>query len=118
MSSLTRKGLMKVKARAFRHRVWFKTLSRTERAIIDLTIQCVERVRSPTLATIVSSIVDKVLKILESRFLKNVNKVGSAIAEEVCRIALGWGNVSASSWKHDSDFISFLGINAINTIGV
>jgi len=118
MSLLTRKDLMKIKARAFRRRVWFKALSRTERAIIDLTIKCVERVRSPVLATIVSSVVDKVLKILESRFLKIVNRVGSAIAEEVCRIALDWRNVSASSWKHDSDFISFLGINAINTIGV
>jgi len=106
---------MKIKARAFRHRVWFKALSRAERAIIDLTIKCVEEVRSPTLATIVSSIVGKVLKILKSRFLATVNRVGSAIAEKICGIAQRWGNVNASRWKHDSGFIWFLGISAVNT---
>jgi hypothetical protein len=109
---------MKIKARAFRHRVWFKVLSRAERAIIDLTVKCVERVRSPVLAAIVSSIVGKVLKILKSGFLEKVNRVGSAIAEKVCGVAEGWGNENASSWKHDSGFIRFLGVNAIATLGV
>jgi len=115
MSMLTRKNLMKIKARAMRHRAWFKALPRAERAIVDLTIKCVERVRSSTLAMIVSSIVGKILMILKSRFFEKVNRVGSAIAEEVCRIALGWGNFIASSWKHDSDFIRFLGVNAVNS---
>jgi len=115
MSSLARKGLMKIKARALRHRIWFKTLSRAERAIIDLTVKCVERVRSSTLAAIVSSIVSKVLKILKSGFLEKVNRVGSAIAEKVCGVAEGWGNENASSWKHDSGFIRFLGVSAVNT---
>ena len=118
MSSLTRKGLMKIKARAFRRRVWFKVLSRAERAIIDLTIKCVERVRSPTLATIVSSIVGKILKILKSGFLETVNRVGSAIAEKVCKIAERWGNENASSWKRDSSFIRVLGMNAVNSRGL
>ena len=106
---------MKIKARAMRHRIWFKALPRAERAIIDLTIKCVERVRSPTLTMIVSSIVSRVLVILKSRFLEKVNKVGSTIAKEVCRIALGWGNVDAPSWKRDSDFIRSLGVNAVNS---
>jgi len=108
---------MKIKARALRHKMWFKTLSRAERAIIDLTVKCVERVRSPILAAIVSSIVGKVLKILESRFLQTVNRIGSAIAEKVCGIAERWGNEDASSWKHDSSFIRVLGINAVNSRG-
>jgi hypothetical protein len=115
LSSLTRKGLMKIKARAMRHRVWFKALPRAERAIMDLTIKCVERVRSPTLTMIVSSIVSRVLMILKNRFLEKVNTVGSTIAKEVCRIALAWGNVGASSWTRDSDFIKSLGVNAINS---
>ena len=118
MSSLTRKDLMKIKARAFRHRIWFKALSRAERAIIDLTIKCVERVRSPTLAAIVSSVVGKVLKILESRFLATVNRVGSTIAEKVSGVAERWDNKNASSWKHDSSFIRVLGINAVNSRGL
>jgi len=81
-------------------------------------MKCVKRVRSPTLAAIVSSVVSKVLKILESRFLEKVKRIGRAIAQKICRIALGWGNVSASSWKHDSGFVRLLGVNAIDTRGV
>jgi len=114
---LDRKSLMKIKKRASRHGVWFKALSRVERSIIDLTIKCVERVRSPTLATIVSSIVGKVLKTLESRFLETVNRVGSAIAEKVCAVAERWGSENASSWKRNSSFIRILGINTVNSRG-
>ena len=105
---------MKIKANALRRRVWFRALSRVERGIVDLTTRCVERVRSPVLARTIFAIINKILKTLESGFLEKVNKVGSAVAEKVCRIALGWGNVSASSWRRDVDFIRFLGVNAIN----
>jgi len=117
MPSLTRKSLMKIKARAFRRRVWFKALSRAERAIIDLTIKCVERVRSPTLAAIVSSVVGKVLKTLKSGFLETADRVGSTIAKKVSGVAERWGNENASSWKRDSSFIRILGINAVNARG-
>ena len=108
---------MKIKAKALRRRVWFRALSRVERCIVDLTIRCVERVRSPVLARTIFAIINKILKTLENRFLEKVNKVGSAVAEKVCRIALGWGNVGASSWRRDVDFVRFLGINAVNSGG-
>jgi len=108
---------MKIKARALRRGVWFRALSRVERCIVDLTIRCVERVRSLVLARTILNIINKILKTLESGFLEKVNKVGSAIAEKVCRIALGWGNRNTSRWKHDSFFIMFLGINAVNSGG-
>ena len=106
---------MKIKAKALRRRVWFRALSRVERGIVDLTIRCVERVRSSVLARTISNIVGKILKTLESGFLEKVNKVGSDVAEKVCRIALGWGNASASRWRRDVDFVRFLGVNAVNT---
>lgn len=105
---------MKIKAKALRRRVWFRALSRMERCIVDLTIRCVAKIRSPFLARTLLNIINKILKTLESEFLEKVNKVGSAIAEKVCRIALGWGNVSASRWRRDVDFVRFLGVNAIN----
>jgi len=109
---------MKIKAKALRRRVWFRALSRVERCIVDLTIRCVERVRSPVLERTILNIINKILKTLESGFLEKVNKVGSAVAEKVCRIALGWGNRNGSRWKHDSSFIRFLGINAVNSGGL
>jgi len=111
---LTRQGLMRIKTRALRRRVWFKVTSRLERGIVDLTIRCVERVRSPVLAGILSEIIRKISRTLENGFLKMAEKIGAEIAERVCGIALAWGNKTASSWKHDLIFVRFLGINAIN----
>lgn len=111
----TRKGLMNIRAKALRQRVWFKALSKAERAVIDLTIKCVERVRSRILTRIISKIVDKILKTLENGFLDVADKVGREIAEQLCRIAGEWGNKTSSSWKHDFSFARFLGVNAVNT---
>jgi len=106
---------MKIKARALRHRLWFKALSRAERAIIDLTIKCVERVRSRILTKVISKIVAKILKTLKNSFLETADKFGRVIAEGLCRIAGRWGNRTASGWKHDLNFIRFLGVNTVNT---
>ena len=105
---------MKARARALRQRIWFKTLSRTERCIVDLTIRCVERVRSRVLTRIVSDIVAKILNTLKPSFLETAMRVGREIADEVCGIALKWGNMSASRWKHDLSFTRFLGVTAVN----
>ena len=111
---LTRQGLVKARARALRQRTWFKALSRTERCIVDLTIRCVERIRSRVLARIVSNIVAKILKTLKPSFLETAMRLGHKIADEVCEIAVNWGNMSASRWKHDLDFIRFLGVTAVS----
>jgi len=108
---------MRIKTRALRQRIWFKVTSRLERGIVDLTIRCVERIRSPVLAGILSEIVRRILMTLENGFLEMVNKVGSAVAETVCGIAERWGNENASSWRDDSGFIRFLGVNAVNSRG-
>jgi len=115
ISTLTIKGLMKIKARALRHKIWFKTLSRAERAIIDLTVKCVERIRSRILTRVISKILDKILKTLKNSFLETADKVGRETVERLCRIAGRWGNRTASGWKHNRDFIRFLGVNAVNT---
>jgi len=106
---------MRTKTRALRRRVWFKVTSRLERGIVDLTIRCVERIRSPVLVRIVSGVVERILETLDNDFLERVKKIGGEIADTACRIALSWGNMSASAWKSDPDFIGFLGVNAVNT---
>jgi hypothetical protein len=111
---LTRQGLIKARVRAVRQRVWFKALSRVERSILDLTIRCVERVRSRILARIVSNILAKILKTLEPSFLEAAMRIGREIADEVCGIAEKWGNSFASRWKRDLGFARFLGVTAVN----
>lgn len=111
---LTRQSLIKTRTRAVRQKVWFKALSRVERNILDLTIRCVERIRSHILAKIISNILAKILKTLKPSFLEAAMRIGREIADEVCGIAEKWGNVHASRWKHDSGFACFLGVTAIN----
>lgn len=111
---IARPDLLKVKTRALRLNVWFRVLSRTERAIVDLTLKCVERIRSHILEATISGIIDKIIKALEPRFLINVESIGRKMANQVCEIAEKWGNKSAFAWKLDRDFIIFLGINAVN----
>jgi len=111
---IAKQDLLRIKAKALRLNIWFKVLSRTERAMIDLTIKCVARIRSHILEGAISSIIDKILKALESRFLSNAEKAGREIADKLGRIAQKWGNREASNWKRDKVFIRFLGINAVN----
>jgi len=96
---LTRQDLVRVRTNALRQKVWFKVASTLERGIVDLTIRCVEKIKSPVLARIVS---------------KTVENVGHKIVGRLCKIALSWGNARASTWRDDVDFVRFLGVNAHN----
>jgi hypothetical protein len=114
MFSMTKQGLMKVKSRALRNRTWYKTLSRMERGIIDLTIKCVEKIRSHVLAQTVSIIISKILRTLNEDFVVEAEKVGREIAEKLSVIAQDWGNKTCFLWKCDKGFVKFLGVNALN----
>jgi len=111
---LTSQGLMKIKTNALRRKVWFKALSRVERSIIDLTIRCVEIVRSNALIKTLLTILDKLLKTLEEDYLKKMETIGREIAERICEIASKWGNPHAWLWKYDLRFVRFLGVNTVN----
>ena len=106
---------MKVRSRAYRTRVWFKAISGVERAIIDLTIKCVENIRSVVLNGTISAIVSKILHCLEEGFMTRAEKVGRKVVESVCAAGKKWGNTTCSAWRYDQSFISFLGVNALNS---
>ena len=114
---LTRQGLVKIKVRALRRKVWFRALSRVERGVIDLTIRCVERIRSHALTKAVLAIIDKLLRILGEEFLTKAERIGREIVEKHSYVALNWGNRDALTWKGDLDFVRFLGIIAVNDRG-
>jgi len=105
---------MKARTQAVRERIWFRALSQVERSIVDLTIRCVERIRSRVLARIISTIVAKILTRLTPSFLETAMRVGRDLADEISEIAREWGNMSASRWRHDCDFIRYLGVRAVN----
>jgi len=107
--------LARIKAKAMRRGIWFKMLTRAERAQMDLTMKIVKRIRSFILAKVVSSIVKKLLDAMESKVAHLTREVGHALAQKLSRIAKKWGNRSADQWAVDSDFIQYLTISYMNT---
>jgi len=107
--------LVRIKARAMRRGVWFRVLTRGERAQIELTTRVVRRIRSFFLARVVSSIVEKLLEAMESRVTRLMREVGPALARKLSRTAQEWGNESAHEWVADSGFVRYLTINYMNT---
>jgi hypothetical protein len=111
---LTRSEMIKVKTRALRRGIWFRALTKTERACVDLAIMVVERVRSRLLQKVLFSIIKKLDEIMESQIQRLMSEVGVNLAKKVGRIAQMWGNESAVRWAEDSGFIRYLTITYLN----
>jgi len=114
MRLMTREGLCSLKKRAIRQRVWFGVLTKIERGIVDLTVKCVDRIRSDMLSLVIGRIVCKIANALKSRFLERVDAVGYNLVERISKIAVGWGYVEAMGWKRDLNLVRHLGVNAVN----
>lgn len=112
---LSRDELIRMRARAIRRGVWFRTLTRSERAQMDLTVRVVKKVRSFLLARVLASLVKKLLEAMESMVGRMRRVVGSPLAEKLSQIAQNWGNASATRWAKDLCFIQYLTITLMNT---
>jgi hypothetical protein len=103
--------LAEAKKFALRRRVWFRLLNRVERGIIDLTVRYVDRIKSVTLAKVVTAIMDKLQFAVESVVDRLVRTVGLPLARKISDIAVSWGNRLASMWADDRGFARFLVVN-------
>jgi hypothetical protein len=111
-----REGLAKLKTLAVRRGLWFKVLSAVERAVVDLTLKVVERVRSSVLKEALKSIASKVVEALKSRsFKERAMAIGRALAERLVRVAERLGNKRAREWAEDPSFVMYLGVSWLNT---
>ena len=108
-NSINRTQLTKIRSKAIRAGIWFKTLPRIDRVLVDLTIKVVENIRSSHLVKSILAVIGKLEELLENGFLKSIRAVGRLLAERISVIAQKWGNVSAKSWGTDPSFVSFLG---------
>jgi MoxR-like ATPase len=115
MFALDRDLLVKIRGRSLRRRVLYRALSRLERSILDLTIRCVEKVRSQVLFDALMNMVSKLSEALKSRFLSRVEEVGRPLARRMSIIAQSLGYRDASEWGDDPSFIRYLGVKALNT---
>jgi len=105
------KTLAQVKKVALRRKVWFKSLSRVERGIIDLTVKYVDNIKSTKLAKVLTAIIEKLQVSMESKAERLVRTVGLALAKKVSEIAVRWGNRLAIDWAKDREFARFLVFN-------
>jgi hypothetical protein len=106
--------LAEARKAALRRGVWFRALNRVERGVLDLTIRCVDNIRSAKLATIVTAIMNKLELAMENMVERMVRTVGRSLAQKASRIALSWGNLSASQWAEDPCFARYLAITQMN----
>jgi hypothetical protein len=108
---LSVRRLADAKKVALRRGVWFRALNRVERGVLDLTVKFVDKIRSATLATVVTAILDKLTLAMESTVDRLVRTVGMSLAQKVSTIAVSWGNRLAQKWANDRDFARFLAFN-------
>lgn len=111
---LEKSELIRLRLKAVRCGVWFRALSRLDRAVDDLTLRVVDGVRSFRLAAAILSIVKKLQKAVEGRVSGCLTKVGFQLALKLSLFAQKWGNVQARDWASDASFAKFLVIMHIN----
>jgi len=112
---LMRSEIIQIKTRALRRGVWFRVLTRMERACVDLAIIVVERVRSRLLRKVLWAVLNKLEEAMESQVRRLMQEIGDSLASKLSRIAQDWGNESAVEWAKDASFIQFLTIIYMNT---
>lgn len=94
--------------------VWFRSLPRIDRVLVDLTIQVAESIRSTYLAKSVYVVVSKLGGLLEGKFYRLARTTGRALAEKISSIAQSWGNALAQSWANNQSFAYFLAVLSAN----
>ena len=111
---LSKTQLIKLKLKAIRAGVWFKTLPRIDRALVDLTIKVASSIRSTTLAKNILAVTRKLEGLLENSFLRAFRGVAHKLAQKISSVAQKWGNTSARNWAVDISFVKFLAVMHVN----
>ena len=107
---LTKTRLMKLRSKAIRAGVWFKTLLKIDRALVDLTIMVTSTVTSIALAKRLLVILGKLNGVIASSFLSSYREVGAHLAQKLSLLAQRWGNIGAKNWPSDLGFVNFLAV--------
>jgi hypothetical protein len=111
---LDKTQLVKLRLKAMRAGVWFRTLPRIDRVLVDLTIKVTSNVRSVTLAKCILSITRKLEGLLESKLVRAIREIGFSLACKLSLFAQKWGNILAKSWVSDMRFARFLAVMNLN----
>ncbi|MEM3419977.1 MAG: hypothetical protein QW806_07130 [Nitrososphaerota archaeon] len=110
--NLNKEFLIKIKRKAIRLKIWYK-LNNIEREIINLTIKCVNKIKSIKLKNIILKILNKIKEIFENNFLNKIYEIGLKEVIKIVKIAYSWGNKNSLNWIKDKKYIFYLGIKNI-----
>ncbi len=111
---LDRGTLVRLKLRAMRAGIWFRSLPRIDRVLVDLTITVTDSIRSPHLAKSLLSIVEKLGDLLENKLQRFVRELGFPIARKLSLYAKSWGNGVAWQWADDDGFARYWAVMKLN----
>jgi hypothetical protein len=79
-----------------------------ERGLVDLTIRWVDKVRSGRMTETLMRILAKLAMALETG-MGRVLARGRILAAKASELAVGWGSLSAFSWRFETGFANALG---------
>jgi len=113
-SLLTKNGLAKLRQKAVRAGVWYRSLPRIDRVLVDLTIRVAECIRSSQLARSIGAVVGKLEEVLESKISKLTRTIGWSLAEKVSALAQSWGYTKAETWVSSRQFAVYLAVMEAN----
>jgi hypothetical protein len=111
---LDKAQLIKLKLKAMRSGVWFRTLQRIDRVLIDLTISITNSIRSTLLAKRILSITGKLEGHIGSKLARATREIGFPQACKISLLAQRWGNKRAQEWAADKWFARYLAMMRIN----
>jgi hypothetical protein len=111
---ITIKKLAWLKTRAKRCGVWFEKLSRIDRALVNLTIEVADKVRSFKLVKQLLSVMTKMEDALNDKVSQAMKRIGFPTALRLSLLAQKWGNNAARNWVTDISFAKFLAIMYVN----
>lgn len=110
---MSKELLREARGTALRRRVWYKALDGIERGIINLTINVVDSVKSPTLLRELSKILAKLREAFKSAFTRHLEGYGYRKLVDYIKVALSFGNEGALGWRTDS-YAMLLAVNDYN----
>jgi hypothetical protein len=106
-----------LKYKAMRSGLWFKTLSRIDRVLVNVTLKVAKSVHSAALAKALYSVMEKLESAFKNRVWDVVRKIGFPLAQKLSVLAQKWGNYYARNWVFDESFAKFLAIMHMNSVG-
>jgi hypothetical protein len=104
----TRRFLYDLRIKALKKGIWYKTTSRLERGIINLSIKILDKVKSSALGIEIVNIVANLKKMLKSPFLKHMETYGIKQASKIAEYASILGYNGAKSLFHDNDYVRYI----------